>query len=164
MAILVNTQNSHLFFEESVDYNYFEQGLEIDGSYRSPLGVDEMIRYFNSYPPGAAYTCMRQWIGSALVQIMACRLFGAKPSPEPMLVYCQQDSEFYNCHSGKYIWKFRLQNGDHFIQEEMGWSSIPSTTTDNWYTTNECATQYHSKLTYASPSCAVPWQTNYHGS
>ena len=30
-----------------------------------------------SYPPSAAY--MRQWIRSALVQTMACRLFGAKP-------------------------------------------------------------------------------------
>ena len=41
-------------------------------------------------PPSAA--CMRQWMGSALVQIMACRLFGAKPSPEPMLAYCRLDS------------------------------------------------------------------------
>ena len=40
---------------------------------------------FNSSPPGAAY--MRQWIGSALVQIMACRLFGAKPLSNPMLGY-----------------------------------------------------------------------------
>ena len=30
----------------------------------------------DSSPPSAAY--MRQWIGSGLVQIMACRLFGAK--------------------------------------------------------------------------------------
>ena len=30
----------------------------------------------NSFPPSAAY--MRQWTGSALVQVMACRLFGAK--------------------------------------------------------------------------------------
>ena len=29
----------------------------------------------NSSPPSAAY--MRQWTGSALVQVMACRLFGA---------------------------------------------------------------------------------------
>ena len=36
--------------------------------------------------PSAAY--MRQWIGSALVQIMACRLFGAKPLSKPMLCYC----------------------------------------------------------------------------
>ena len=34
---------------------------------------------------------MRQWIGSALVQIMACRLFGAKPLSKPMLGYCQLD-------------------------------------------------------------------------
>ena len=40
----------------------------------------------NSSPPSAAY--MRQWTGPALVQIMACRLFGAKPLSEPMLEYC----------------------------------------------------------------------------
>ena len=41
----------------------------------------------NLYPPSAAY--MRQWIGSALFQIMACRLFGEKPLPKPMLGYCE---------------------------------------------------------------------------
>ena len=41
----------------------------------------------NTYPPSAAY--MRQWIGSALVQRMACRLFGAEPLSKPMLGYCQ---------------------------------------------------------------------------
>ena len=41
----------------------------------------------NSSPPSAAY--MRQWIRSTLVQIMACRLFGAKPLSEPVLGYCQ---------------------------------------------------------------------------
>ena len=34
---------------------------------------------------------MRQSIWSALVQIMACRLFGAKPLSKPMLGYCQMD-------------------------------------------------------------------------
>ena len=34
---------------------------------------------------------MRQWNGSALVQVMACRLFGAKSLPKPMLPYCQLD-------------------------------------------------------------------------
>ena len=43
----------------------------------------------NSSPPSAAY--MHQWIGSALVQIMACRLFGAKPLSKTMLAYCQLD-------------------------------------------------------------------------
>ena len=41
----------------------------------------------NSSPPSAAY--MRQWIWSALVQIMACRPFSAKPLSKSMLGYCQ---------------------------------------------------------------------------
>ena len=41
---------------------------------------------FNSLRPSDAY--MRRWTGSSLVQIMACRLFGAKPLSEPMLEYC----------------------------------------------------------------------------
>ena len=40
----------------------------------------------NSSSPSAVY--MRQWIWSALVQIMACRLFGAKSLSEPVLGYC----------------------------------------------------------------------------
>ena len=36
-----------------------------------------MTQLFNPSPPNATY--MRQWIGSALVLIMACRLFGTKP-------------------------------------------------------------------------------------
>ena len=39
--------------------------------------------FVNSSRPSAAY--MRQWIGSAFMQIMACRLFGAKPLFKPML-------------------------------------------------------------------------------
>ena len=34
-------------------------------------------------PPGAAY--MRQQTGSSLVQVMACRLFGDKPLPGPIV-------------------------------------------------------------------------------
>ena len=40
-------------------------------------------------PPSAAY--MRQLTGSALVQIMSCRLFGAMTLPEPMQNYGQLD-------------------------------------------------------------------------
>ena len=40
-------------------------------------------------PPSAAY--MYKWIRSALVQIMACHLFGAKSLSKPMLGYCQLD-------------------------------------------------------------------------
>ena len=45
----------------------------------------------NSSLPGAAY--MRRWTGSALVQVMACYLFTAKPLPERMLTYCQLDTK-----------------------------------------------------------------------
>ena len=61
---------------------------------------------------------MRQWTGSALVQILACGLFGAKPFPEPMLAYCRLhfweqisvkfESEFYHLHLRKSIWNCRL--------------------------------------------------------
>ena len=76
----------------------------------------------NSSPPGATY--MRHWTGSSLVQVMACRLFGAKPLPEPMLVYCQLDSweqvsvklesEFYHFQTTKCIWKCCLPKWQPF--------------------------------------------------
>ena len=57
---------------------------------------------------------MRQWIGSSLVQVMACRLFGAKPLPEPILeqvsvnfVIFIQENAFANVV---------CQNGGHFVQ------------------------------------------------
>ena len=81
----------------------------------------------NSSAPSAA--CMRQWIGLALVQIMACRPFGAKLSSKPMLGYCQLDpseqtsvkfqSKYQTLHSQKCIWIYRLRNGGHFVQGEM---------------------------------------------
>ena len=46
-------------------------------------------KWFELISPCAAY--MPQWIRSALVQIMACRLFGTKPLSKPMLGYCQLD-------------------------------------------------------------------------
>ena len=46
---------------------------------------------FNSSPPNAIF--MYWGTGSALVQVMACRLLGAKPLPELMLTYCQLDPQ-----------------------------------------------------------------------
>ena len=40
-------------------------------------------------PPSAA--CMRQWVKSTLVQVMACCWFGTKPLHEPMLTSCPLD-------------------------------------------------------------------------
>ena len=75
----------------------------------------------NSYLPSAA--CMHQWIGSALVQIMACRLDGARQLSELMLTYYSM--KFYlklkYFHSRKCAWIRRLQNGGRFVQGEMSW-------------------------------------------
>ena len=51
------------------------------------LGIPQSV--FNSSPPSAEYMCQRTV--SALVQVMACRLFGTKPLPKPMLTYCELD-------------------------------------------------------------------------
>ena len=55
---------------------------------------DNIGRYvnmlINSSPPSDAY--MRLWTRSALVQVMTCRLFGAKPLADPMLTYCRLDA------------------------------------------------------------------------
>ena len=53
---------------------------------RSSNTTHQSCVYFNSAPPSAAYMC--RWTGSALVQIIACRLVGAKPLSEPKLEYC----------------------------------------------------------------------------
>ena len=82
----------------------------------------------NSSPPSAAY--IRQWIGSEMVQIMACRLFGTKPLSKPMLSCCwlgpwaptsmKFQSKYKTFHSRKKnIKKCRLRNGGYFVQGEM---------------------------------------------
>ena len=57
-------------------------------SMHSPLAV-KMPTVRTHLSRSVAY--MRQSISSALVQIMACSLFGAKPLSMPMLGYCQMD-------------------------------------------------------------------------
>ena len=62
------------------------------------------------------HICVSEIAGSLLIQVMVCRLFGAKPLPEPMLAYCQLDSweqisvksKFCHVHSRKFDWKWRL--------------------------------------------------------
>ena len=106
--------------------------------YRSPQ--------LNLSLPIAGY--MRQRIGSALVQIMACRLFGAKPLSKAMLSYCHLDPneqtsvkcqlKYKNFHSRNCIWKYRLRSGGHFIEGEMRYHWLPMgcvfrTGINNWY-------------------------------
>ena len=60
------------------EFLYMFVDLELHDSLRELL--------FNSSP---YLSSMWQWIWPALVQIMLCRLFGAKPLSKPMLGYCQ---------------------------------------------------------------------------
>ena len=60
---------------------YFHMTFDLRVWWTSPA-------YINSFL-SAAY--MRRWIGTALLQVKACRLFDAKPSPERMLTYCRFD-------------------------------------------------------------------------
>ena len=58
----------------------------------------QLVTFSSYFSPGEAAFCLTHlpllphiWIVSALVQIMACHLFGAKTISEPMLYYCQLD-------------------------------------------------------------------------
>ena len=121
------------------------------GKYRQIYLCFSPFHHITSSPQSAAY--MRQWTGSALVQIMTCRLFGAKPLPEPMLLYCQLDpyeqtsvkfqSRYKTFHSQKCIWKCRLRKwwpfcpggddliGDASLASGQSPVNLPSTTTTN---------------------------------
>ena len=50
---------------------------------------DKVVIVYNPLRPSDAY--MRQWTRPSLIQIMACRLTGAKPLSEPMPEYCLLD-------------------------------------------------------------------------
>ena len=127
--------NWYIFIGE----NIFEGTMcNVTPSYFSPLNKSGKLTVFQniffqincmvtSSCPSDAYMC--QWIGSVLVQIMACQLFGAKPLSKPMLSYCQLDpkeqtsvkfqSKYKNFHSWKCIWKYRIWNGGHLVQGKM---------------------------------------------
>ena len=105
--------------------------------------VEYSIKKFNSITPKytlthflpVPYICVN-WIYSALLQIMACPLFGTEPLSGPMLGYCQLDpqeqisvkfqSKFIHFHSRKCIWNCCLRNGGHFVQGAMSWIKLSS--------------------------------------
>ena len=68
-----------------IEFDLFSRNIQRDFD-----GAGAIIQA-NSSPHDATY--MRQRIGSALVQIMACRIFGAKPLSIPLLWYCHLDSQ-----------------------------------------------------------------------
>ena len=84
---------------------------------------------YNSHLLQPTYTSQKQplthWgrvkhicIITTLLQIMACRLFGAKPLSEAMMPYCQLDTKVH-FHSRKYTWKCCLQKGGHLVLASM---------------------------------------------
>ena len=79
--------------------------------YRLTLLPNPTPQTLNSSPaPSATY--MHQRTGSAMFQVMACRLFGAKPLPEPNLAYCQLNTwEQTAVKFGLYFWHFHLKPG-----------------------------------------------------
>ena len=100
----------------------------------NPKYYQQWMYSFTHLPivPHICVSELGQWTGLALVQIMACRLFGAKPLFESVLANCQFDSweqisvkfksKFCNFHSRKWTWKCRLPRwrpfcpgGDEFI-------------------------------------------------
>ena len=71
--------NSNPYIKSIIEENKFKifcpQWLPISNVFTPRVYVDELT------------ALVRHW--SALVQVMACRLVGAKPLPEPTLTYCQ---------------------------------------------------------------------------
>ena len=113
------------------------QGLSImhfKEIYAKPAFCCDLFLSFNWSPSSAAFMC--QWTGSSLVQVMACRLFGAKPLHEPMVPYCQLDSgkqisgkfelKFYHFHPRKCIWNCRLPKWQPFCprRDQLKFSHI----------------------------------------
>ena len=78
---LQNDFEPHLVYSGRVYKNNIDARIPIRTIFQNSI---------NSAAPSAAN--IFQGTLSALVQLMACRLFGAKPLPEPMLTYCQLDS------------------------------------------------------------------------
>ena len=70
----------------------YEMYFPVSVSWCLPLGAlksSYRCGQLNSSLPSTTY--MRQWIVSALVQIMACRLLGTKPLSKTILGHCQLD-------------------------------------------------------------------------
>ena len=102
-------------------------------SIKSTLKPNEIISSLTRLPL-VPHICISQWIGSALVQIMACCLI------QPPSHYLNQCWVIMNMalifseilvikqlfQSIKCIWKYHLRNVDHFVQgeDELNWHNF----------------------------------------
>ena len=76
-----------------------------DSQHLTPLLATERLTHWHI----VVYMWVK-WTGSSLIQIMACCLFGSKPFPIRLQVYCQLDTwvkfklKYHNCPLHKYSW------------------------------------------------------------
>ena len=82
------TQIGRTIWQMMKYYNIFGVPLGRPKRY-GHITTSSIFHWSLTHPLSAAY--IRQSIGSALIQIMACRLFGTNLLSKPMLVYCQLD-------------------------------------------------------------------------
>ena len=114
---------------------------------------------FDSSPTSAP--CNRPWIGSALVQLMACRLFGAKLLSKPMLVIVNWNLStkpqwnLYakrrpSCPGGDELTIYKYHNQcSCFNQLIQKWWKIPDIKLENsnrWYSNNESSFQVNGAI------------------
>ena len=104
--------------DRNIPHTHTAQATEVSLRFTCPV--------FNSLRLSGAY--MRQYNIPTLLQIMACRLFGAKALSEPMLSYCRLDHyeymsvkslKFKGFHSRNSTLKCCLRNVAHFVSFSM---------------------------------------------
>ena len=88
-STLTSMQAAHLYLRMSKTFNKSackcnDVWNRFSTRYLLPC-VYRLIKLNSSWP---SYACMRQWPRSWLLQIMVCRLFGAKPLSQPLVTYC----------------------------------------------------------------------------
>ena len=74
-------ENQYIFV--SKNESWFPCTVSVRNVYCININIHNTRTLINSLRPGEAY--MRRWTGSSLVQIIDCRMFGAKPLSETML-------------------------------------------------------------------------------
>ena len=89
-SIVYIHDNYDLFITIMIPYYHTRQFVSIFGVwlrlFRLLFSQFTCTSTYNWSRPSAVYT--HQWIGSASVQMMDCRLFGTKALSEPKLIYC----------------------------------------------------------------------------
>ena len=118
-AVLAPNSHTSVFASLSLILHFTDTNMKCS----EIIILNVVFKGLNSFPPSAAY--MRQWVGLALVQIMAWRRIGditnagllsivpLGTSLSEILIKIQKN------HSLKCIWKYLLRYGGHFVHGEV---------------------------------------------